>query len=80
MPRSARILGEARHQERADAAALPFVGHLDGDLGGPTVPHEARDPDRLAVDQRDEDVMVLVHTRQVFQVVGGEDGLRSAES
>jgi len=68
--RRACVVGETRHQDGADAATLPLVGHLDGDLCLGAVAHEARDPDRLAVDQRNEHMMVAVHAREMLEIAG----------
>ena len=51
-PRRARICGEPVDEQRADAAVLPVVHDRERHLGDSALPHEPRDPHRLACRRR----------------------------
>ena len=79
-PGRAGVLRQALDQHRADAAVLAVVGDRERHLGHLAVPHETRDPDRLAADERHEHVVVGIDAREQRQVGREQHVLRAAEA
>ena len=79
-PRRARVSGEPVDQQVADAAVLPVVGDRERHLADPAVAHEPCDPDRLAFDVGEQDVMVRIDPGEELQIGRKEHVLRAAEA
>ena len=71
--------GEPVGEDRAHAAVLPVVGDREGDIGIGAVADQARNPDRLVVDERDEGVVILVDATQQLEIGCVERRLGTAE-
>src|SRR5205823_6278721 len=72
------VLGEPRREHGADAVSLQRVDDVERDVRERTVADESRDPDRLAAQPRDEDVMVAVDAREVLEIRRAEHVLRAS--
>ena len=79
MPARARIRREPVGQDRADAAVLPLVDDRKRDVGVGAAANQPGNPDRLAVGERDEHMVIRVDAGQLLEVGGAQRRLRAAE-